>query len=69
MKWKRSKKAQMDAKSTKDHELNKPLNNQKPSASISNSETSETPNVVRQRSETSSSMSAEDEHLYRPYVG
>ncbi|XP_066147385.1 motor neuron and pancreas homeobox protein 1-like [Euwallacea fornicatus] len=76
MKWKRSKKAQLDAKSAKEHDLNKPVNSssqnsQKPSSSIVNTEPSDSPNnaVVRQQSSETSSITPEDELLYRPYVG
>ncbi|CAG9766490.1 unnamed protein product [Ceutorhynchus assimilis] len=72
MKWKRSKKAQQDAKSSKDPELgSKSSSNSdthKPSSSsISNSECSESL-LQHNGSETKNRLS-DEELLYRPYVG
>ncbi|ENN76103.1 hypothetical protein D910_04098, partial [Dendroctonus ponderosae] len=70
MKWKRSKKAQHDAKSSKESEANKPINptNQKPSSSTANADVLDASAVVRPHSNESKALQ-DDELLYRPYVG
>lgn len=71
MKWKRSKKAQHDAKSSKEIEASKPMNtqtNQKPSSSTANADVLDESAVIRPQSNESKALQ-DDELLYRPYVG
>ncbi|XP_018568477.1 homeobox protein Hox-B6-like, partial [Anoplophora glabripennis] len=76
MKWKRSKKAHQEAKSSKDGETTKQQsttpnpsqNNFKPSASISNQESAETPVPLIEASQSDLRKMHESESLYRPYV-
>lgn len=75
MKWKRSKKAHQESKSSKEGETTKPQstpnssqNTFKPSPSISNQDSTETPVPIIETNQSDIRKIHESESLYRPYV-
>lgn len=73
MKWKRSKKAHQDAKSSKDGESSKPQSSpsssyNKSSASVSSPEYTERAATPVESSQEVRKINQEGESLYRPYV-
>lgn len=75
MKWKRSKKAHQEAKSSKEGETpksqstpNSSQNNFKPSPSISSQESTETSVPLIEANQSDLRKIHESESLYRPYV-